>query len=123
MIFTNIINRLIYFFQKNAYNQTVRISNQDKQSIITTFKQIFGDQAKLYLFGSRVDDAKRGGDLDLYIKLPAPINSDEKLNKKITFITKLNLLLGDQKIDVVINDTSDEKLIYRVAEIEGIKLW
>lgn len=41
---------------------------------------------------------------------------------KFSFITKLNIRLGDQKIDVVIKCDETELLIYKIAREEGIQL-
>jgi len=53
--------------------------------------------AKIHLFGSRIDDDKRGGDIDLLI-FSNKLGFEENLNIKI----ELKELLGDQKIDIVI---------------------
>ena len=59
-------------------------------------------QAQIFLFGSRVDDAAKGGDIDLLV-----------LSKRINLITKLKILsqlhqkLGDRKIDIAVyHDTT-----------------
>ena len=40
----------------------------DQQTAIrTTVAETFGEEANIWLFGSRVDDNKRGGDIDLLI--------------------------------------------------------
>ena len=73
---------------------------------------------KIYLFGSRVDDSKRGGDIDLYL-IP---NIKESLQiKKIKFLLKLNMILGEQKIDIVISNDINRS-IEVVALNEGILL-
>ncbi len=49
------------------------------------------------MFGSRVDNAKKGGDIDLYIKTEA----GNDFSHKIKFLVALEQQMGEQKIDVV----------------------
>jgi len=44
----------------------MRLTEYEAASIKKAFAQSF-EEGKIYLFGSRVDDAKRGGDIDLYL--------------------------------------------------------
>jgi len=83
----------------------------------------FGDDARLWLFGSRVDDNKRGGDIDLYIESET-LDTTALLDAKIHFLMQLHRQLGEQKIDVVLHRMgSDTDLpIYRVAQQEGVRL-
>ena len=53
----------------------------------------------IYLFGSRVDDTKRGGDIDLYL-VPS-IKYDNEKEKKRNFLVKLDEYIGEQKIDAI----------------------
>ena len=46
----------------------MRLSNDSMLTIKQAVTLIFGKDAKVYLFGSRTDDAKKGGDIDLYIE-------------------------------------------------------
>lgn len=53
-----------------------------------------------WLFGSRLDDTARGGDIDLFISgnwLP-----EEAVPRRLRFCAELRRRLGDQKIDVVV---------------------
>ena len=43
----------------------MRLSVTQQQCILQATRQNFGDDAKVWLFGSRVDDTRRGGDVDL----------------------------------------------------------
>ena len=45
----------------------MRLSLEEVRSILFTAEQIFGQDCSIWLFGSRVDDSKRGGDIDLLI--------------------------------------------------------
>jgi len=80
---------------------------------------LFGDKYKIYLFGSRADDNKKGGDIDLYLET---MDEDNLFEKKIKLLALLEKSIGERKIDLVINNFKNEKLIYRVAKETGIQL-
>ena len=75
----------------------MRLSNDQRQSIVLAARRNLGEDAKIWLFGSRVDDAAKGGDVDVLV-----------LSKKINLMTKLDILarlhnaLGERKIDVAV---------------------
>ncbi|MFH2031274.1 MAG: nucleotidyltransferase domain-containing protein [Bacteroidota bacterium] len=79
----------------------------------------FGESAKVFLFGSRADDSKKGGDIDLYVETDFKHNLIEK---KIKMLGQLHLELGEQKIDIIINDLHRDKFIYKIAQNEGVLL-
>ena len=78
----------------------MRLTKQEQQAIKETFIEVF-HSGKLYLFGSRVDDSKKGGDIDLYIELDGILDTKTLLDKKIEFKLKLYDKIGEQKIDIV----------------------
>jgi len=85
----------------------------------------FGEDAKLWLFGSRVDDYKRGGDYDFFIE--TALNSANKvISQKIALLVKLQETPGfeDEKVDIVIKrrDTNFHTPIYDIAMNEGVRL-
>lgn len=80
----------------------MRISSETRQVIKATVNEIFGDGARVLLFGSRLDDFRRGGDIDLLVDLPAP--EPERQRKSLTCVARLQLRLGDQPIDLLVSD-------------------
>ncbi len=101
----------------------MRLSDQQCSIIRTAVTENFGLDANVWLFGSRVDDSKRGGDIDLYIE-PATDDVDAIVEAKLNFLVALYKQLGEQKIDVVIRRPGfKENLpIYQVAKQTGVKL-
>lgn len=74
----------------------MRLTESEKtaiKSVVTAYDP----QARVYLFGSRTDDTKRGGDIDLLILSEVLITADRG---KICW--SLCEKLGDQKIDILI---------------------
>ncbi len=69
---------------------------------ITTTIHAFDTNAKVYLFGSRVNDNARGGDIDLLV-LSAFITLADQLKIKV----KLYDLIGEQKIDLIVRKDGD----------------
>ena len=95
----------------------MRLSDKYIHTIKKYFKIFFKD-GEIYLFGSRIDDSKRGGDIDLYLSV---IDFDNLFEKKIKFLSRIKRELGDQKIDVVFN-INKNRLIEKEALKWGIKL-
>ena len=46
----------------------MRISEEAARKAVSVISARYGDGAKIWLFGSRVDDQKRGGDVDILSK-------------------------------------------------------
>ena len=100
----------------------MRITPKDKDIISYNAKQIFGIETSVVLFGSRVNDSSRGGDIDLLIIPPFNALRSEFFTKKFQFIVKVLDSIGDQKIDVIIQYPDDNRGIIQTAHNEGIRL-
>jgi len=95
----------------------MRLSFFEIESIIATFTEVFG-KGKIYLFGSRIDDSKKGGDIDLFLDVD---NSDDINSNKIQFLTKLEEKIGEQKIDIVFKK-NDSRLIEQEISKQKVEL-
>ncbi|MCF7970321.1 MAG: nucleotidyltransferase domain-containing protein [Methylococcaceae bacterium] len=96
----------------------MRLTYFEAQHIIALASNCFGKKTQVYLFGSRVDDTQKGGDIDLYI---IPELTDALYQKKIQFLVALKQRIGEQKIDVVLASDAS-RLIEKMALQEGIEL-
>ncbi len=94
--------------------------SQPQISAILKAKESFFPNSKIYLFGSRIDDTRTGGDIDLYILFENRIADGMK--KRISFLVMLKSLIGDQKVDVVLANKSQNRLIDEIVKQEGILL-
>lgn len=99
----------------------MRIPSRTADIIRATVKEIFGKTAVVSLFGSRVDDNARGGDIDLFIQTEAPVASRASAVARVAAV--LQMRLGDQKIDVILVDpNTPPQPIHEVARKNGIPL-
>lgn len=99
----------------------MRLTSQAQTAIVQTFQQSFSTEDHLWLFGSRVDDTKRGGDIDLYIETQEN-DTSKILNQKIQFLVNLEKKIGEQKIDVVIKTPQKTLPIHTEARKTGVLL-
>jgi predicted nucleotidyltransferase len=89
----------------------MRLNSQDRHLIKQTIYQL-DPQAQVYLFGSRVDDNKKGGDIDLLV-LSTHLGFTAQKQIKL----KLYELIGEQKIDLIIApEVSADPFIQLVLE-------
>ena len=78
----------------------MRISSKLLAEIIEIFQNKFTADDELYLFGSRTDDNKKGGDIDLFLWTTNK-RYDHWLNCKLDILGKLSMVL-DEKADLII---------------------
>jgi len=87
----------------------IRLSKKEIEAIVKTADEIFGKSVKVYLFGSRTDPNKKGGDIDLFLE--TDIAEPLALQKKIQFKIKLQKIIGEQSIDVIIPSLSSKNIV------------
>ena len=88
-----------------------------KEAVVSSF----GGNSSVYLFGSRTDDNKKGGDIDLLVV--TPIKGTDLEWRKVEALASIQLDIGDQKIDMLTTDPylTDPPLIIKEA-LKGIVL-
>jgi predicted nucleotidyltransferase len=102
----------------------MRLTEKQRVSIIEVFIEVFNPlKAELWLFGSRVDNTKLGGDIDLLIKC-YELDYQELLDLKDKYEFFLQKKIGQRKIDIVLEFSEDcqKRLIVINAKKSGILL-
>ena len=102
----------------------MRLKPAEAEAIRLSVAEVFGAAAPVWLFGSRVDDSRRGGDIDLYVE--TALAADERLRRRFRLQALLLERLGEQKIDLVLADPGDAEaqasLVVREAKAQGLRL-
>lgn len=103
----------------------MRLTTQQQRTILDAARRAFGPDACVRLFGSRINDDKRGGDFDLYVETSIA-NADELVRSRLAFLAELDdsPALSGEKVDVVLRSPlhRQERSIDRVARQEGLIL-
>ncbi len=92
----------------------MRLTEQQRNIIREAGMRHFG--VAPWLFGSRLNDAERGGDIDLFI--PGDWSAEEAVPRRLRFCAELRRRLGDQKIDVVVENKAPSS-IQNQAKLHG----
>ena len=80
-----------------------------------------GPDAVVRLFGSRVNDTQRGGDIDLLVESKLPL--EHRIQAECKLAARLFIRLGGRKVDVLIKDpTMPSQLVHEQAITHGIIL-
>lgn len=78
----------------------MRLSPEQVDAIKRSTAEVHGPAACVWPFGARVDDSKRGGDIDLYLELP-PLSAAQQVAGETQLRVTLQRRLGERKIDIV----------------------
>lgn len=99
----------------------MRLNDKIREIIKSEVFNQLGSEVVVRLFGSRVDDTQRGGDIDLLIEPRQPL--EHRIQAECKLAARLFIRLGGRKVDVLIKDpTMPLQPIHEQAITHGIIL-
>jgi predicted nucleotidyltransferase len=99
----------------------MRITETQRTAIVDSVMETFGVDAVVRLFGSRADDMKKGGDIDLYIEMDC--NIPDPRAKVATVYAKICSKLGDElPIDIILKGNDASVSPIHTEGRKGVKL-
>lgn len=98
----------------------MRISPETLRLIKELAIKYFGEDCEVKIFGSRIDDTKRGGDIDIYVETSKDVEPDIQA----MFLAELKIKAGDQKIDLLVQrrDRPKKDPVFEYAKNTGVKI-
>lgn len=98
----------------------MRLTDHEVAAIKAAARLTFGPDAVVRVFGSRVDDARRGGDIDLHVETPDNIDF---WPSKDEFLERLFARIDEQRVDLITTARGQAPMpIERIAYRDGIVL-
>lgn len=79
----------------------MRINQEQAQGLKQLATEVGGSEARLYLFGSRLDGTARGGDVDLLLQLPTPAPEPAALIARMA--ARASRLRDGRHLDVILS--------------------
>lgn len=102
-------------------NHPMRLTPEQIHSIKSTAQAVLGADVQVTLFGSRVHDDQKGGDVDLMLEVPQAIAEPAIMSARVA--ARVSRCMQGRKVDVVlIAPNLLEQPIHRIARQEGIRL-
>lgn len=96
----------------------MRLTDDQVKAITQLAHEIAGERAQVRVFGSRLDDEARGGDLDLMLELSEPAANPALLAAR--FSARVTRLIQGRKVDVLLAAPNLQRLpIHDMAFKEG----
>lgn len=100
----------------------MRLTDVERADIALAAIMVLPAGSRVSLFGSRVDDAKRGGDVDLLVEVPGAPSPDDIVRMRSRLTAQLYRRWGERRIDVLmcLQDQPDARRVVDTARRDGI---
>jgi predicted nucleotidyltransferase len=92
----------------------MRLTQEQVQWITQTVSRLTGEGAEVYLFGSRLNEKAKGGDVDLFIETDAPLTLLQRAQIKMELETQLEL-----SVDIVSQTRNTAPTAFQTIAREG----
>lgn len=102
----------------------MRLSAVERLAVESASREALPAGTRVLLFGSRLDDQRRGGDIDLLVELPELLSADDAVDRRTRFTARLYRLLEERRIDVVMTQQGqpDPRAVVDAARRQGVEL-
>jgi predicted nucleotidyltransferase len=94
----------------------MRLTQAQQEVIRATCMAAFKSDTHIWLYGSRLNDAQRGGDIDLYVET-GPHRLMDELRCKIRLEDALQI-----PVDLTVRKPADTSPIASIAKLQGHRL-
>jgi predicted nucleotidyltransferase len=99
----------------------MRLTPAQIDTIKSTAQAVLGEGAQVTLFGSRVHDEQKGGDVDLMVEVTQAIADPAVLAARLS--SRVSRSMHGRRVDVILKAPNlMEQPIHRIAKQEGIRL-
>ena len=96
----------------------MRLTDKEIQAIRQLAHQVGGEQTRVRVFGSRLDDTAHGGDIDLMLELTEPVENPALMAARLS--TLVSRMVCGRKVDVLLSAPNLRRLpIHDIAFKEG----
>ena len=108
-------------FQRFLCEVGMRITQRQHTAIVEATREIFGEESTVRLFGSRADDNRRGGDIDVHVKIHGVDHFYQEKSRILS--ARICAKLGDVlPIDVVVQDDATADALIHREGMRGVLL-
>ena len=103
--------------------ETMRLSSSERNLLRQAARDAFEPEVALRLFGSRLDDARKGGDIDLLLETRM-VDAAQIAKAQVRFLSRVYTLMVEQKIDLLIDFPARQQRppIFEIARSQGVVL-
>lgn len=99
----------------------MRLTSSQIEIIRQAARQELGERVRVILFGSRVHDSRRGGDVDLMIEVPDPVPEPALSTARIA--SRISRAMHGRQVDVVLKAPNLlHQPIHEIAAHSGVVL-
>lgn len=96
----------------------MRLTDDQTQTICQLARQVGGGRTRVRVFGSRLDDTAHGGDVDLMLELPEPVDNPALMAAQMSAL--VSRAMHGRKVDVLLSAPNLMRLpIHDIALKEG----
>ncbi len=107
--------------EASCQNSGMRLTEDQICLIRNVVHGVLGVRARVTLFGSRVDDTARGGDIDLLVEIDHPVDHPALSSAQIA--VRISRGMHGRRVDVIIDAPNlKRQAIFQIARENGVLL-